>query len=152
MRATVLISLLWFSSVAQAAAVLRIDDSRSITVAVGLKTGMQLARAGGAPALDLTIDGAILSISGQFDPVFKLTLNSARMVTGELRILDAIARYEPTEQFNLWAGRFLVATDRPTLVGPFFGAAWDPPFVSAMPSLGIGRSDGLSAWGAFAGG
>jgi hypothetical protein len=133
-------------------AVIRIDDEKTISIAVGLRASAGATTAQAPTAYDVALDGAILALGGQFDPTLKLALNGGRAPTGELRILDAFGMWEPKPYFKLWVGRFLVATDRATLTGPFFAAAWDAPLVAAFPSAVAGRSDGLSVWGTFFGG
>lgn len=132
---------------ALSSAVLRIDDEKQITIAVGLRASAGATTAQAPTAYDVALDGAILALGGQFDPTLKLALNGGRAPTGELRILDAFGMWEPRSFFKLWVGRFLVATDRASLTGPFFAAAWDAPLVSAFPSAVAGRSDGFTVWG-----
>ncbi len=144
-RAVALVLLL--PAAAWAGAALRIDDEKSIFLAVGLRASAGAAGSASPTTYDLALDAAILSIGGQFDPTLKLTLNGGRARGGELTVLDAIGAWEPKEWFRLWVGRFLVPTDRATLTGPFFSTSWDFPLVAAYPAAVAGRSEGFTIWG-----
>jgi len=147
-RAALLALLL--PAAAQAGGMIRIDDEKSIFVAVGLRASVGAAATAGPATYDAALDAAILSIGGQFDPTLKLTLNGGRARGGELAVLDAVGMWEPKEWFHLWVGRFLVPTDRATLTGPFFSTSWDFPQVAAYPAAVAGRSEGLAIWGNIA--
>jgi hypothetical protein len=131
------------------AGVIRIDDEKSLFVTVGLRASAGAASSAGPSTYDISLDGAILSLGGQYNPTLKVSLNGGRAPTGELRIFDAIGMWEPKDYLKLWVGRFLVPTDRATLTGPFFGLSWDAPLVAAYPAAVVGRSDGLTLWGHF---
>ena len=89
-------------------------------------------------------------IAGQFAPWLKFTgnldLNNAD--GGTIRVLDAIAQFEPSELFNVWMGRFLPPSDRANLSGPYYQNAWNyPTTVNGYPSIYAGRADGAALWG-----
>jgi hypothetical protein len=89
-------------------------------------------------------------ISGQFAPWLKFTgnldLNNAG--GGNIRVLDAIGQFEPSELFNVWMGRFLPPSDRANLSGPYYQNAWNyPTTVNGYPSIYAGRADGAAVWG-----
>ena len=144
-RAAVLALLL--PAAAWAGAMLRIDDEKSLFVAVGVRASVGAAGSMNPTTYDLALDAAILSIGGQYDHTLKISLNGGRARGGELAILDAIGMWEPKEWFHLWVGRFLVPTDRATLTGPFFSTSWDFPIASAWPAAVAGRSEGFTVWG-----
>jgi hypothetical protein len=85
-------------------------------------------------------------------------------ITGALEVMDLIAQFEPTPEFNVWVGRMLVASDRSNFSGPYFMAPWIYPlklgpqeFSTAYAIVGpkegpFGRNDGATIWGQFAGG
>jgi hypothetical protein len=94
-------------------------------------------------------------ISGQVAPWMKfsgnLDLNNAD--GGTIRVLDAVAQFEPTELFNVWLGRFLPPSDRANLSGPYYQNAWNyPTTVNGYPSIYAGRDDGAAVWGQINGG
>lgn len=132
---------------AWAGAVLQIDDDRSISLGLGLKTAAGFSSRDGA---DLVLEGAIFSLGGQYDDRFKLALNGIRLPNGELRVLDAVAEVDLDPSARVRVGRMIVPTDRATLVGPLFSAAWDLPVVSQLPNVLLGRADGLTVWGLVA--
>ena len=72
---------------------------------------------------------------------------------GNIRVLDAIAKFEFNDLFNVWVGRMLPPSDRSNLDGPFFLNAWDFPFVQfGYPNIFQGRDDGAAFWGQLGGG
>lgn len=136
---------------ARAGATLRIDENRSLSVALATRLSVG-ATEGALPngqlrSYDAGIDAAVLAITGVFDPRLRVYVNAGRPPSGELRVIDAFAVVEPLRELRVWAGRFLSATDRSGLSGPFFSTTWDAPFVAAYPSLPAGRDDGLALWG-----
>lgn len=141
---------------ALAGATLRIDDQRSITIAVGVRSALSSAEKGApdarSPSYDPLLEGAILALSGELTKQLRVQFNGGRGPVGEIRVIDAILQLEPTEPLRVWAGRVLPPSDRATFTGPYFGTSWDPPFVAIWPSAFAGRDDGAVAWGQIAGG
>jgi hypothetical protein len=139
---------------ALAAAVIRIDDSRSLSLAVAFRssvggTNVPSPVDGASRALELSLDGAVLAIGGELHKQLRLQINALRLpTTGAITVADAIVMVDVTPFLQIWAGRMLPPLDRALLTGPFFGVLYDPPFVSAYPALVAGgRDDGLSVWG-----
>jgi hypothetical protein len=86
---------------------------------------------------------------------FNATLNAPTLaVPGSVGVLDLIAQYKAAKEFQIWAGRLLVPSDRSNFCGPFFSIPWNYPgfyFLNAPP-LGprtgpTGRDQGITAWG-----
>ncbi len=70
-----------------------------------------------------------------------------------LQLMDGIIRYEFSDYFNIWAGRFLPPSDRANLYGPFYDNAWNyPGVVSNYPAIFEGRDNGAAVWGQAGGG
>lgn len=140
---------------ALAAAVVRIDESRSLSIAVAFRSSLGgtnvPAQDGSSRALDLSVDGAVLAIGGELDKHLRLQINALRVpTTGAITVADAIVQVDVAPFLQVWAGRMLPPLDRALLTGPFFGVLYDPPVASAYPSvLPGGRDDGVSLWGAF---
>ncbi len=66
----------------------------------------------------------------------------------ELRVLDAILKFELAGNVNLWVGRMLPPSDRSNLDGPFYLNAWNFPFTQfGYPNIFQGRDDGVALWG-----
>src|SRR3989449_193883 len=89
-------------------------------------------------------------ISGQVHPLLKfegnLDLNNGDQ--SRIHVLDAVAKFEPDDLFNVWFGRFLPPSDRANLSGPYYQNAWNfPAGVNGYPSIYAGRDDGGAVWG-----
>lgn len=89
-------------------------------------------------------------ISGQITPFLKfegnLDLNNGDQ--SRIHVLDAVAKLEPDDLFNVWMGRFLPPSDRANLSGPYYQNAWNyPTGVNGFPSIYAGRADGAAVWG-----
>jgi hypothetical protein len=89
-------------------------------------------------------------ISGQVTPFLKfegnLDLNNGDQ--SRIRVLDAVAKVEADDLFNVWMGRFLPPSDRANLSGPYYQNAWNyPTTVNGYPSIYAGRADGAAVWG-----
>jgi hypothetical protein len=73
--------------------------------------------------------------------------------TGSLGVEDLIAQYKLANEFQIWAGRLLVPSDRSNFAGPFFMIPWNyPGFYVAGAPLGPkdgpnGRDQGITLWG-----
>jgi len=122
---------------------------KSLNYGVGVRVGggysTQSPEGYGVPTLDVRP-----YIGGQVAPWLKfsgnLDLNTAD--ASRIRVLDAIAQFEPTDLFNLWLGRFLPPSDRANLSGPYYQNAWNfPATVNGYPSIYAGRDDGAAVWG-----
>ncbi len=93
-----------------------------------------------------------LYLGGQLSDSIGVTFNTERTPDG-MEVIDAIARFEPDERFNVWAGRLLPPSDRSNLSGPFFLNAWAfPGLVQRYPNTTNGRDDGIAVWGQTGGG
>jgi hypothetical protein len=109
------------------------------------------------------LESARILSSGQFNKIVGFTLNTEIESKGgafpylpgdpdDIRILDAVARFEFNDYFNVWAGRMVLAADRSNLDGPYYLGIWDYPIVSAFPSNFNGRDTGITVWGQTGGG
>jgi hypothetical protein len=69
-------------------------------------------------------------------------------------VIDAVAQFSFSDQFNIWAGRFLPPSDRANLYGPYYASNWGV-FVDGVqdgyPMVTAGRDDGIAYWGQFGG-
>src|SRR5687768_3343887 len=94
------------TSPALAAATLRIDEQRSLSIGIGLRGSVGLSRPrAGAPLADLTIESVLAGLSGELARGLRVQLNLARAPSGEVRVIDAIAQLAPDPRLSLWAGR-----------------------------------------------
>jgi hypothetical protein len=97
------------------------------------------------------------SVTDEFSWVvnFNATLNAPTLApAASVGIMDLIAQYKAAKEFNIWAGRLLVPSDRSNFSGPFFSLPWNYPgfYVPGAAPLGpkdgpTGRDQGAVAWG-----
>ena len=156
----------------QAGATFKIDDTKWVSIGAGLRTSFESKEdSAGTPgnsqwSNDFNIDNVRLYVNGQIHKYLKVELNTECQTCGnggEVRVLDAIGKFEYNSYANVWAGRLLVPAERRELNGPFYspiynvfasGTPFEPSdfnilFKSDGTSAGaIGRDDGAVFWGA----
>ena len=67
-------------------------------------------------------------------------------------VLDAVGRFEMSDKFNIWAGRFLPPSDRANLYGPYYAHHWavfSDGVQDGYPFIFQGRDNGVAYWGQF---
>ena len=169
--AAVAVATLGYTSTSQGGATFKIDDTKWISVGAGLRTSFT-ATEDASPnrsewSNDFNIDNIRLYVNGQIHKYFKFEFNTDCQTCndgGEVRLLDAIGKFEFHPMFNIWMGRMLVPAERREMNGPFFSAVYNifgagTPFEPADFNLTIksdgtsagsfGRDDGGTIWGAF---
>jgi hypothetical protein len=142
---------------------IKINDNTSISIGLGLRasyTNLENGSPDGkSSSNNFAVENVRLFTSGQFSKTLKATFNTER--TGgaaalggdSVRVMDAIAQFEPSDVFNVWLGRMLPPSDRANLSGPFYVSAWSfPGVVSNYPAIGVGRDNGMLVWGKPMGG
>jgi len=144
-------------SAAYAGAELKMGDDASVNIGFGLRTSFTNATsspAGTTQANNFAVDNLRLYLSGSYGKYLKATFNTERTggsaATGgdAVRVMDAIAQFEPYESFNVWLGRMLPPSDRSNLDGPFYIVPWAyPGIASNYPGLAVGRDNGATIWG-----
>lgn len=103
---------------------------------------------------DFTMPDIRVYTSGQLNDTVKFTFNLQQRNNDTVDVLDAIAQFEFSPQFNIWAGRMLTPADRIEMSGPFYGLSWNQYRQPLYPSdqggqAGlIGRDEGITFWGA----
>ncbi len=156
----------------EAGATFKIDDTKWVSIGAGLRTSFQAAEdSAGTPgnsqwSNDFNLDNIRLYLNAQIHEYIKLEFNTDCQTCGnggEMRILDAIGKFEYNPYVNLWIGRMLVPAERREMNGPFYSAIYNifasgTPFESADFNLTIksdgtsagsfGRDDGATFWGA----
>ncbi|MHB8533948.1 MAG: hypothetical protein ACYDBW_00705 [Sulfuricaulis sp.] len=139
-----------------AGGIIKIDDTKSISIGAGLRTSFNSVENGAPNGTDSSntfqLDSIRLYLGGQVTKDIHLTFNTERQSDGTTRVLDGIAQFAFSDIFNVWAGRFYLPSDRSNLSGPYYLATWDFPFVSRYPAIFAGRDDGLAVWGQTGGG
>ena len=161
-----------YTSVSHAGATFKIDDTKWLSVGAGLRTGFSTSEdtagsMGGEPkwGTNFALNNMRLYMNGQLHKYIKFEFNTECANCGlggsEIRVLDAVAKFDINPYFNLWAGRQLVPEGRIEMNGPFYSATWEPfktPFEHSDaniqtwlpgPTAGtFGRDDGVNIWGA----
>jgi hypothetical protein len=100
------------------------------------------------------LDSIRLYVNGSVTDQIKLTFDTEYTGSGTNRVgvLDAIGRFEFSDQLNIWAGRFLPPSDRANLYGPYYANDWAPyadGVADFYPSVATGRDNGVAYWGQF---
>lgn len=159
-----------YTPVSQAGATFKIDDTKWVSVGAGLRTSFtatEEAAAGSKWTNDFSLDNMRLYLNAQVHEYIKLEFNTECQFCGSnggnIKVLDAIGKFEFNEYINLWVGRMLVPAERREMNGPYYSAVYNiftngTPFESADfagPGSGIGtgvaglygRDDGVTLWG-----
>ena len=160
-----------YTPVTQAGATFKIDDTKWVSIGAGLRTSFTSTE-GKAGATgdqwnnDFSLDNIRLYVNGQINKYLKVEFNTDCQTCGsggEVRVLDAIGKFEYQPMLNLWVGRMLVPGERREMNGPFYSGIYQT-FASGTPfepadynttiqnngtSAGsYGRDDGATFWGA----
>jgi len=145
------------------------DGTPSVTVGGGIQSSFfdcQTAciyspgtpSSAGGSVQGFAVDSIRLYVNGSITDQLKMTFDTEYTGTGsgpgdnKVAVLDAIARFEYSSEFNLWAGRFLEPSDRANLYGPYFANDWAPyadGVADYYPDAFDGRDNGLAYWGDF---
>lgn len=158
------------STVSEAGATFKIDDTKWVSIGAGIRTSFN-AQERGAPngkawSNDFQLNNVRLYLNGQIHKYIKVEFNTDCQTCndgGQVRVLDAIGKFEYNPMVNLWVGRMLVPAERREMNGPFYSATYNifangTPFEPADQNLVIksdgtsagsfGRDDGATFWGA----
>jgi hypothetical protein len=114
---------------------------------------------GTIPPGDSNVDGFALEsmrfyMNGAVTDQIKFTFNTeyTGSTSDTLIVMDAIGRFEFSDTFNIWAGRFLEPGDRANLSGPYYSQDI-APFADGVgdfyPGVAVGRDNGIAYWGQF---
>jgi len=157
-----------YAPVSHAGATFKIDDTKWVSIGAGLRTSFtatEQAANANKWSNDFNLDNIRLYLNGQIHKYFKIEFNTDCQTCGdggEMRILDAIGKFEYEPWFNIWMGRMLVPAERREMNGPFYSAVYNifgagTPFAPADFNLTIksdgtsagsfGRDDGATIWG-----
>jgi len=158
---------------AQAGATFKIDDTKWLSMGVGIRTSFSAVESGaiegGAGAdqqgskwsNDFAVDNARIYLNGQVHENIKFEFNTESQFNSatnaeDFFLLDAIAKFEFNDMVNIWVGRQLVPSDRAELNGPFYHSTYEfnktpfwPNDQSAYGAGKYGRDDGINLWGAL---
>lgn len=105
---------------------------------------------------DFELNSARIYISGKVTENISLMFNTEYNPNGatpeSVRVIDAAAQFSFSDQFNIWAGRFLPPSDRANLYGPYYANHWGvyrDGVQDGYPFETEGRDDGVMYWGQF---
>lgn len=126
-----------------------------ISLGAGLRTQFESTNpSGGSNTInDFNVNNARIYIGGSVTDNIKLMFNTDySSASDNLQIMDAVARFEFGDKFNIWAGRFLPPSDRANLYGPFYASNWnvyEDGVQDGYPFNVQGRQNGVAYWGQF---
>ncbi|MDG6774949.1 hypothetical protein QCB45_11465 [Thiomicrorhabdus sp. ZW0627] len=144
-------SLMSIAPASYAGVTIKADDDRWIKVGAGLRASMNIvedaAPSGSDNKTDFAIQNMRFYLTAQALKGVQFTFNTEKDANDNIKLLDAAAKFQLTDNFNLWAGRVLIPTDRANLDGPFYQASYDFPSVRKYPAIMAGRDDGVIFWG-----
>lgn len=156
-------------TLALAAGTAHADASPSVTVGAGAQAGFfscntacvyspGAVASGDSSVQGFALDSMRLYVNGSVTDQIKLTFDTEYTGTGtgpganKVGVLDGIARFEFSNAFNVWVGRFLPPSDRANLYGPYYANDWAPyadGVADYYPDVFAGRDNGLAYWGQF---
>lgn len=126
-----------------------------VSVGAGVRTSFSSTDLDGASEdiNDFELNSARLYLSGKVTENISLMFNTEyNGSTEDLVVMDAAAQFAFSDQFNVWAGRFLPPSDRANLYGPYYASHWGvyiDGVQDGYPSESVGRQDGAMYWGQF---
>jgi hypothetical protein len=102
---------------------------------------------------DFALNSARIYISGKVTENISVMFNTEYDSGDEkISVIDAVAQFSFSDQFNIWAGRFLPPSDRANLYGPYYASHWGiytDGIQDGYPFETTGRADGVMYWGQF---
>ena len=125
-----------------------------ITVGAGLRTSYVHTEPDGGDSTDqFLLNSARLYVNGPVTDKIKFMFNTEYDgATNHVGVLDAVAQFEFSPKFNIWAGRFLPPSDRANLYGPYYAHHWavyTDGVQDGYPFVFQGRDNGVVYWGQF---
>jgi len=124
-----------------------------VSVGAGVRTSFTSLDIDGASEdiNDFELNNARIYLGGKATEQISLMFNTEYSSFDEkVVVIDAVAKFEFSKEFNIWAGRFLPPSDRANMYGPFYANNF-VPFVDGVqanyPSETTGRQDGVMYWG-----
>ena len=153
-----LIYLATISVPAFAGGKMQIDDTRWLSVGMGMRTSFtsveDAAPSGSARGNNFNVESVRLYFNGQVHENIKFTLNTEEtFAAGSMEILDSFVQFEMSPMVNVWFGLMLTPADRIEMNGPYYALTWNQYTQPLYPSdqggaAGrYGRDDGVVLWG-----
>nr|AEH26499.1 phosphate-selective porin [uncultured Acidobacteria bacterium A3] len=98
------------------------------------------------------LDSLRLYVSGSVTKNIKFMVNTEYDGNNHIDVMDAVAQFEFSPKFNIWAGRFLPPSDRANMYGPYYAHHWavfTDGVQDGYPGVFQGRDNGAMYWGQF---
>src|SRR5258708_499108 len=126
-----------------------------VTVGAGMRSSFDHTELDHGGSTDkFMLDSVRLYVNGSVTDKIKFMFNTEYdQGTNKVGVLDAVARFEFSPQFNIWAGRLLPPSDRANLYGPYYAHQWGvytDGVQDGYPFVFQGRDNGVVYWGTFA--
>ncbi len=140
---------------AQAGGSISFGPDKSVDIGLGMRASLTFTENGAAngtsDSTDFNLDSIRLFTNASLSKNIKGTFNIEKGANNDAQVMDAIARFEFSDELNVWLGRMLPPSDRANLDGPYYLSAWYyPGVVSQYPAKFAGRDDGMTVWGKLA--
>jgi hypothetical protein len=125
-----------------------------VTLGAGLQTSFVHTSPDVGDSTDaFVLNSARLYVNGPVTDKIKFMFNTEYDgSSNKIGVLDAVARFEMSPKFNIWAGRFLPPSDRANLYGPYYSHQWavyTDGIQDGYPFVATGRDNGVTYWGDF---
>jgi len=128
----------------------------AVNVGAGVRTSFTHSESdapGSVDTDDFELNSARIYLSGKVNDNISIMFNTEYNTPSEtIRVIDAVAQFSFSDQFNIWAGRFLPPSDRANLYGPYYASHWGvyrDGVQDGYPFETEGRDDGVMYWGQF---
>lgn len=133
-----------------------------VSVGAGVRTSFEHSEEDATPADleadDFKLNSARIYLSGKVTENISIMFNTEyNGATEAIGVLDAVAQFSYSDQFNIWAGRFIAPSDRANLYGPYYSSHWgvytdgiqDGYPSDTLQGMPTGRNTGVMYWGQF---
>jgi hypothetical protein len=125
-----------------------------VTVGAGVQTSFAHTEPEVGDSSDhFALNSIRLYVNGPVTNKIKFMFNTEYDGAGNhVDVLDAVGRFEFSDKFNIWAGRFLPPSDRANLYGPYYAHHWSvftDGVQDGYPFIFQGRDNGVAYWGQF---
>lgn len=126
----------------------------AVSIGAGVQTSyVHASPDGGKDTDNFLLNSMRLYVNGTAAPKIKFMFNTDyTSTTNDLNVLDAVGRFEVSDAFNVWVGRFLPPSDRANLYGPYYAHHWavyTDGVQDGYPFIYQGRDNGAMYWGQF---
>jgi hypothetical protein len=126
----------------------------AVTVGAGMQTSFVHTDTDDQDGVDrFALNSVRLYVNGSATSKIKFMFNTEYNGSdNDVNVLDAAGRFEMSDRFNIWVGRFLPPSDRANLYGPYYSNHWatfQDGVQDGYPFVFQGRANGAMYWGQF---